>query len=171
MKKKIIPFRIVLGLILAASIFGCHKFLSYENGSNNYTTPQNQYQATISGLKWEAIDTSIRVTFQNGGIFITGTSSDKKTLSITLNDTILGTYTLDSSTTSLASYADLNSNNANPFSTNQSPDTVQAGGKVMLTQVDTLNRTISGTFYFNLFRSMDGQTKVVTAGLFNKLSY
>jgi hypothetical protein len=47
----------------------------------------------------------------------------------------------------------------------------QAGGQVVVSQIDAANQTISGTFQMHLYSDSAGYTKVFTNGVFNKLPY
>ena len=72
---------------------------------------------------------------------------------------------------SLATYADIDSSDLYAFTTNQGSDTAQAGGLVTVTDIDHVNKTISGTFSFKVYRDIDKQQKVITQGVFYKLPY
>jgi Family of unknown function (DUF6252) len=152
------------GLLL---LFSCRKELSVE-GPNGLA---GTFNAQINGVQWIAADTAKGASLLAGLINITGISADHKQLSITLADTIAGVYTLDQGSSSLAAYADNDSSDIYAFSTNQGVDTSQAGGLVVITAIDRVKKTLSGTFSFKLFRDIDGHQKVITTGVFYKLPY
>jgi hypothetical protein len=155
---------IVLGTVL---LFSCRKDFSVEKMAGL----SGDFRAQINGVQWIAADTAKGASMMLGLTNITGISSDHKQLSITLTDTIPGTYTLDQLSTSLAAYADHDSSDIYAFSSNQGSDTAQAGGVVIITEVDRVNKTLSGNFSFKLYRDIDGHQKVITSGVFYRLPY
>ena len=155
---------IALGVLM---LFSCRKELSVENGSGL----AGDFRAQINGVEWIAADTAKGASMLAGLTNITGISADHKQLSITLSDTVTGVYTLNQHSTSYAAYADNDSSDIYAFSTSQGADTSQAGGVVILNEIDRIKQTISGTFYFKLFRDIDSHQKVITSGVFYKLSY
>lgn len=90
---------------------------------------------------------------------------------MTLNGSTTGTYLLDQNSLSAGNFIDGNSSNTFAYATNQGTDTSQAGGKVIVTEIDATNKTISGTFQFKVFREMDDQQLVITEGVFYKIPY
>lgn len=157
------------GLVFIAS---CSKELSYENKPTGPgTNTAGDFRAKIDGVQWEAAASTKGANILAGFINIVGISSDGKQLSITINDTIPGTYLLNQTTFSVASYADNASSNTFAFSTDQGADTSQGGGSVTITEIDKTNKTISGTFRFNVYRDQDSSKKVITEGVFFKLPY
>lgn len=164
MKKGLIYIAV---LIAALPMFSCHKEVSLETK----TGLNGDFKAIIDGVDWIAADSSKGAAILGGLINITGVSADNKQISITLNDTVTGVYTLNQSTTSFAAYVDNASSGFNAYATNESGDTTLAGGTVTITQIDKVNKTISGTFSFTVFRSSDSLRKKITSGVFYKLSY
>ena len=129
------------------------------------------FMATIDGSQWIAADSLKSVTIVGGLINLTGISADKQQISITLNDTVPGTYKLNQQTTSVAMYGNIDSSNTFAYSTNQGADSTQAGGTVTVINIDPIKQTITGTFSFTVFRNLDGGRKVVTDGIFYQLPY
>jgi uncharacterized protein DUF6252 len=164
MKIRLIYFAL---LIASLSLFSCHKEVSVETKSGL----SGDFRALIDGVDWIAADSTKGAAILGGMINITGVSADNKQISITLNDTVTGVYTLNQTTTSFAAYVDNASSVFNAFATNQGTDTTQAGGTVTITQIDKANKTISGTFSFAVYRNSDSTRKMITAGVFYKLSY
>lgn len=157
-------------MIVAAAILtsvSCRKETSIEHKDGLAGT----FTATIDGVGWIAADSAKGASILQGMINISGISLDNKQLSITLNDTIPGVYQLSQVTASLAAYADNDSSNAYAFATNEGHDTTQAGGLVTVTEIDRVNKTISGTFSFKVYRDIDNHQKTITEGVFYKLSY
>ena len=157
----------IVAVILLIPFFSCRKEVSVEKPggfSGNFT-------AQTDGAEWIAADSTEGATILQGLINITGISVDNKELSITLNDTIPGIYQLDQRTISFGSYQDIDSSNIYSYATNEGSDTTQGGGQVTVTEIDRVNKTISGTFSFKVFRDVDGKQRKITQGVFYKLSY
>ncbi len=57
------------------------------------------------------------------------------------------------------------------FSTSQGTNSSEAGGSVIVTEIDKVNQTISGSFVFNVFSDSAQYKKVITQGVFDKLPY
>jgi hypothetical protein len=167
---RISPIHIVT-LVVSLPFFSCQKELSYEGGPPPAQEVNGDFRAKIDGVQWVAADSAKGAAILGGLINISGTSSDNKQISMTLNDTITGVYTLNQVSTSLGSYADQDSSGVYAFTTDQGADTSQAGGIVTVTEIDKVNKTISGTFSFKVFRDLDSRGKSITEGIFNKLPY
>jgi hypothetical protein len=148
-------------------LFACRKETSIEN----QVALSGDFRAQINGVQWIAADATKGASMLAGLINITGISSDNKQLSITLTDTIPGVYTLNQTSSSYAAYADNDSSDIYAFSTNQGSDTTQAGGQVTITQIDAVNKTLTGTFSFKVYRDIDSHQKTITSGVFYKLPY
>ena len=148
-------------------LFACRKETSIEN----YVGPTANFVATIDGASWQAVPGTESVTIVAGLINITGINANNQEISMTLTGSGTGTYTLNQQTTSLAIYANIDSSFQYLYSTNQGQDTAQAGGQVTITQIDPVNKTVSGTFSFKGYRVIDGQQKTITQGRFTNLSF
>ena len=164
MRKGLLHTAIIIAVL---SLFACRKETSIESR----TPLAGDFRADINGVQWLAADSARSATILSGLINITGISNDHKQLSITLADTALGVYTLDQASSSVAAYADIDSSDFYAFSTNQGSDTTQAGGRVTVTEIDPVHKTITGTFSFKVYRDLDGHQKVITNGVFYKLPY
>lgn len=160
---------ILYGLVLFGGWFisSCKKETSIEKG--NPVT--GNFVAQIDGVQWAASSNAEQATLIQGMINITGISSDNQEISITITDSVAGTYALNQQSTSLAAYADIDSSDIYAFATNQGTDTTQAGGEVTITEIDPIGKTMTGTFAFKVYRDIDGRQKTITAGVFNKLPY
>jgi hypothetical protein len=163
----------IAGAILVCFFAGCSKELSYEKpgGSSPSDSTASNFTAVINGKPWAAVDSLQGATILGGFINIAGISSDNKVINITLNDTIAGTYHLSPTTTSVISYVDNGSSNTNAFTTNQGADSSQSGGTVVVSSVNTSNKTISGTFQCKVLRAQDNQQFNITQGVFTNIPY
>lgn len=163
MKLKVAISPVILILFLS-----CQKEQNLRNAFEGTST--GELASKIDNQGWVALDSSKSASIMNGFITISGTSSDRKTIAISLNDTATGTYKLNRNTISIATYTD-SITYIQDFSTAQSSDISLAGGEVTVTEIDKINKTISGTFQLNLYSDSARYKKVVTEGVFNKLSY
>jgi hypothetical protein len=152
----------------AVTMFACHKYTSIENGNG---LPADMVATIDDSVSWQAADSTQTAIISQGLITISGISADGQEISITLDDTVVGQYTLNQTSTSLAIYANLDSVGSYAYSTNQGSDTAQAGGTVTVTAVNLVDRTISGVFNFKVFRNSDGTRKDITAGVFYNIPY
>ena len=163
MMKKVFFYSIALLLGFAS----CKKETSIEGGS----TASGNFTAVIDGAQWAASSTKEAASILGGVITLTGVSADNKEINISIADSVAGTYALNQSSASLGAYADIDSSGLYAFSTNQGSDTSQAGGTVTITAIDSIGKTISGTFSFKAFRDLDGRQKNITNGVFTRLPY
>ena len=163
MKKTIVYTTLVLA---ATALFSCRKEYSVGNGN----LPAD-FTAQINGVIWDAADSTQLASVGQAGITISGTATDGSQLTIALNDTIVGTYTLNQQSTSVASFGNLDSTSMYYYTTNAGSDTAQAGGTVNVMTINPVTRTISGIFSFKAYRQLDGTQKVFTSGVFHNIPY
>jgi hypothetical protein len=164
MKKAIVYTLLVLGCCWISS---CKKETSIENGSS----PTGNFTAVINGVPWAAAASQQQATITQGMINITGVSTDNQEISISITGTGIGAYVLNAQTPSIAAYANLDSSELYAYSTSQSSDTAKAGGTVTISSIDTVDKTVTGAFSLNVFRTVDGQQKSITSGVFNRIPY
>jgi hypothetical protein len=162
--KKLIFYSSIALLIGFAS---CKKETSIEGG--NFSS--GNFTARIDGVEWAASSTKEGASINNGTITISGISVDNKEISISIADSVAGTYTLDQTSGSFGAYANIDSSGLYAFFTNLGTGPTQAGGTVTITSIDPASKTISGTFSFKVFRDIDGQQKTITNGVFTNIPY
>lgn len=119
--------------------------------------------ATIDNAEWSSIT---RVTVLKDNRFvITGTSLDGKSLSITILGSTEGTYELSLNSVQFgAVYKE-------SVSTSTDDAYAATSGEVVLTNIDTSSKEISGTFSFVLRKSLTENSISVTEGTFTNLKY
>ena len=127
-------------------------------------------KAKVDGAQWVA-NTASGATRMLGLISIGGKSTDKKTLAITLVDSGVHTYRLDNNSLNAAAWVDSTMQNPLNFTTNQGINPGDAGGTVTITSIDQVNKKISGTFSFKMYRQFDGLQRTFTEGSFTDLTY
>lgn len=157
-----------VSLMAVVTMLACHKYTSIENGNG---LPADMVATIDDSVSWEAADSTQTAIISQGLVTISGISADGQEISITLDDTVVGVYFLNQTSTSLAIYANLDSVGSYAYSTNQGADTAQAGGSVTVTAVNMVDRTISGVFSFKVFRNSDGTQQDITAGVFYNIPY
>ncbi|HEX4850898.1 MAG TPA: DUF6252 family protein, partial [Puia sp.] len=160
--------------IFYLSLHACQKELSYETSSGGGITDTvpGDFRAKIDGTNWQATTTTEGASIIAGVINVTGISTDNKMITMTVVGESVGTYPLGGNNLSFGAYNELsNGTITNSYSTNQSADTSQGGGSITITQIDSINKTISGTFYFTGYDQTDSLKKVITEGVFNKIPY
>jgi len=158
---------ILFSIIILAGFASCKKETSIESGN----AASGNFTATIDGARWAASSTREAASILGGVITITGVSADNKEISLSIADSVAGTYTLSQTSASLGAYANIDSSDLYAFSTNQGSNASQAGGTVTVTQIDSIGKTISGTFSFKAWRDIDGRQKNITNGVFTKIPY
>lgn len=163
--RKSIP--VLLMAVAAFSLWGCQKEMSYEKGSGSSAT--GKLRAKIDGVQWVA-DASASATILAGEIAIDGISVDNKELYIQLGGDSVSTYNLDQQSQGFAIWGDSTSA-SDPWSTDQGQSAADAGGSVIVTSIDTVNKTISGTFTFKVYRDSDSTHFDVTEGVFDQIPY
>jgi hypothetical protein len=158
-----------LGLLF---LLGCGKEKSIDTlGSPGNTGTKNGFlKMTINGKPWVA-DKVAGASVLQGLTSIFGQSVDNKTFIITLTGTATGEYQLDQHAMHVAAWTDDGEGNPASYTTNQGSSLTDAGGIVTITKIDLVNKTISGTFQFNMFRDLDKGRKTVVDGIFDNLSF
>jgi Family of unknown function (DUF6252) len=162
--KKTYLFLIVA--FVGLGISSCKKETSIESGP-----PTSNFTALINGVQWTSAKATEGATLVQGMLNITGISADSQEVSITLTDTALGVYNLSPTSSSLAVYGYVDSSSATTYSTGLGANSTQSGGTVTLTAVNRVTNTVSGIFAFNVYRSLDGQQRTITSGVFNNIPY
>src|SRR5687768_1544401 len=130
-------------------------------GTNNPPAVSGDFKAKIDGVQWVA-NSAAGASRMSGFISLVGRSTDKKYVSIHLVDSGVHNYTLNDATLNVASYIDSNLANTFNFSTNQGVGPGDAGGVVNVTSIDAVNKKISGTFSFRVFRQFDNSQRTLT---------
>ncbi|MFZ4057714.1 MAG: DUF6252 family protein [Ferruginibacter sp.] len=161
--------------LLAITLFytACERELSEENGG----TPTGggggavvgDFRAKFDGTQWVA-NRLTGASRMGGLINITGLSTNGQVLTITLTDSGVHQYYLYDTTMNAAALVDSTLPNRNAFGTNQGT-TAQSGGVVNITAIDAVNKRISGTFSFKVYRAMDSLQRTITDGVFTNTSY
>jgi len=157
--------------IYIIGLVACKKDTSYETGNPGGNVVSGSFHAKIDGTQWNA-DSIQSATVIAGLINITGISHDNQMITINVIGQAPGTYALTQQSSSYAAYNLLsNGTVTNSYSTQGSSDPAQSGGSISFSSIDTIKKTISGTFYFNGFSTSDNTKKVITEGVFTDIHY
>jgi len=122
--------------------------------------------ATVNDTAWTSV-TRVSKNYTNLNTFvITGTSSDGKVIAVTVKGEQVGTYT---SSTSIDS---LNAQVGAVWKPNSSLNYVSKNGTVKITDINTSDLRISGTFSFEVVNSSDlNDSFGITSGKFDNVKY
>ena len=151
--------------LIAFVMIGCSKDDDDNNGddNNNNNPPASGLTAKIDGTAWTSSATT--ATIKDGMTTIAGFTAKTTSLVIAIHSESTGTYQLNQTSTSIASLI----NDSGTFSTNADP---LASGEVIITDINTTDSTISGTYHFEAYDIYQTGTMVsVTGGTFTKVKY
>jgi hypothetical protein len=118
----------------------------------------------IDGKEWKSDITNTAATISNNIISISGTSGDGSGLTIRLNGTTAKTYSLNQNSTTVAAFAE--SPTTNSYASNQGND---AEASVIITEINTSDSIVNGTFSFTGFRILDGKKVLIKNGKINNV--
>lgn len=158
-------------MVLLASVFfmGCEKEHSTENGGG-MGGPSGTFRARIDGVPYNA--TVVKsATRESGVITLTGKNDFGQQIHFELKDSGVHNYSLhNTSITNVGTYIDSTFAPFDPYTTNQwFTDSIY--GNVNITAIDTVMKTMSGTFKMKVFRTVDSDEVTITDGVFNNISY
>jgi hypothetical protein len=167
--------RIVIGLLLIIFCFGsnsCQKEFTISGIDSTIVNPPGSvtgnFTAKIDGVQFVA-NKLTGATKALNVIAITGQASDGQLIVLRVADSGVHVYTLDiNSFTNAGAYS---KDNAVAYTTNGGGTGALSGGTLSVTTIDTVNKTLSGTFSIKVYRQIDSTQKIITAGVFNNISY
>ena len=169
MRKKIIPLLIMASLIIFTA---CQKQIELDaSNTNGFIDPGvGNFQAKIEGVQWSANEVTT-ASIQNSVISIYGSNTDGKSIFLRVGDSGVHNYSFTNN--SLSNVASLTDSSLTPiaaFTTNQwSVDSTY--GNLDITSIDTVTKTISGTFNIHVYRQIDDIQRNITEGVFTNISY
>lgn len=148
---------------------GCSFSVTVVPAATNVT---GDFRAKIGGVQWVA-DKFSQCARMNNIINISGLGLDKKTITITLQDSGVHNYTLawDNSSMSAGAFMDSALTDVTAFTSNAGTSPDQAGGVLSITSINEVTKTMSGTFSFKAVRQTTGETRTITEGVFNNIPY
>lgn len=152
--------------IASLSFSSCKKSSSSSPASTSGSS--GSMTAKINGISFAAAKDSAVAALLNGEINISGIASDGKTITITLMDTIGGTYDLSATGDGAAAYK-VNASATTSYTSNSGPSTAST---ITLT-IDKTKKTMTGTFSFKgyAFNGSSFDSVSVTNGQFTNVPY
>ena len=125
--------------------------------------------AKINGSAWAPSVDSATASLINGEINITGVARDGKTITITLLDTVVGTYDLGNSGMHAGVYQ-TNPSASSSYNSNFGPwdGTVNT---LTIASIDKTNKKMTGTFTFKAYNFSINDSITISEGAFNNLPY
>ena len=177
----------LLSLFIIIGIVSCQKEITGEVDSfpfdTTVVTPDTgKLQADINGVRWVA-NKDAKAQFiaadTNGTpaiIAITATSINGRELNFGVIDSGVHVYSVFTNDTTIfangAEYSDSTSPAKGSFYSSDSNTTNHIKiGTISITNIDTINKTITGTFSFKVYRQSDTTSKSFTNGIFTKVPY
>jgi hypothetical protein len=161
--------RFLFPIVLALCILSCRRYGLPVNAVNRSDTAGGSFTAVINGKSWVAMDSARSATIMNGFINLSGLSSDGQNIVISLAGVTPGTYAVGPTLPSLVSWT-------NSMMFLQSFSTVQggagqSGGQVVVTGIDQIHQTISGTFHCAVYSDSARHANSIADGVFINLPY
>ncbi len=135
----------------------------------NPTPSSGLLTAKINGAAWAPSADSATASLINGEINITGVARDGKTITITLTDTVTGTYDLGNSGMHAGVYQTSPSASSS-YNSNYGPwdGTVNT---LTIASIDKTNKKMTGTFSFKAYNFSINDSITISEGAFNNLPY
>lgn len=160
----------LLALVLFTALFSC----SSDSDGDSTNVPNGSISATIDGLSWESISGGAIASITNGQfdgnevqmLQIMAIKLDQSAVTIQFPITNLstGTFTFTGDEPGNLNYI---SSGMNAYSSTET----NGSFTITITEVNTENKTISGTFSATLVDFMGTETVEVTNGVINNVSY
>lgn len=148
---------LIITLVLSAFLSACKKEEDSPVSTSGFT-------ARIDGEFWRSASTQISIA--QGGIVITGESSDGSKMTINLDGDTAGTYILDENSGSGASYVLRTGGQAFNTGANAS-----AGGTLIVENISSKDKKITASFQFDVVRPADQSSIGITEGKIKSVSY
>jgi hypothetical protein len=164
MKMKKLLNSLLAGLVMTVVLFSCDS----EDPGPTITAPEGKIVATIDGTSFEA-DGGAQL--YNDEIMLGGNSGNASISVIVTKSAAVGTYEVKGAAlgvTTPDAQINYTPDGSTLFSSSFATDG-EVVGTVTITEVDETNKTISGTFSGKVV--LDGTTKEVASGSFNKIPY
>jgi hypothetical protein len=157
-------------------LVSCQKEYTAERSTENPGTVNTtgSFKAKINSVQWSG-DKSAGAVFTTAGnglpalINISGLGDDKKAIIITIVDSGVHRYTINNDSWQYAAYLDSTLPVINPYTTVLVDDEI--AGIVDITSINTVAKTISGTFSFKASRDSDNAEINITEGSFTDIPY
>jgi hypothetical protein len=159
---------VLIVIVSAILISSCQKEITGITDPNIITNP-GTFRAKIDGVQWEAMN--IKTASKLAGVIaIYGSTTGDKSILLRVADSGVHNYTLTTQSMENIGILIDSSENTNSYTTNQW-DTDSTYGNVNIVTIDTVNKTMSGTFKLKVYRQMDSAEHTITEGVFTNIIY
>ncbi|RYG01806.1 MAG: hypothetical protein EOO02_11930 [Chitinophagaceae bacterium] len=166
------PLQAVLSGLALLLLSACGKELSVDTlGQENNNSTTGSIRMKLDGADWSADQTTYAELTNGRNIAIFGISKNKTSLVFALDRIEVGEYSLNESAGSYVNYVDPNESAIGMYSTGNGNGNTADDGKVIITKIDSVKKTISGTFEFEVFRSSDNAKKTIVQGVIENVSW
>lgn len=118
----------------------------------------------INGQTWSASGSKAIAQMFQSQINISGQADDGTSITLSIESITTGTYNLVEKGLHVGTYA--TNNTISSYASNQGSDNL---AKVVISDINTKDSTISGTFQFSGFRTSTGTKVVITDGVFTNV--
>lgn len=153
--------------LMSALLFSC----SDDDSDKTPVAPTGNIIATVGGTAWEATGQAVI----SDNFISVGGKSDGKTVQVTIyKDDVVGTYEIKGigalttyTPEALVAYETAGSGTSASIYF----DNKEAVGSVTITEIDEVNKTVSGNFHSKVKNFNDGSTTEITTGSFTKVPY
>ena len=127
-----------------------------------HTNLTTEFEAKIDDSPWAGTTSVATVT--EDLITVGSIDGNGDGFAISIYSEFPGTFTLDKNSDHVASYT----SSSGIYWTNTDP---LAGGEVIINEINTIDSTISGMFFFEVYDSISETYKSITEGSFNKIDF
>ncbi len=134
-----------------------------------FNSPAFQANEEETGNLWRAATFYASIDDLTNYLTISGTAANGSTITITIPTVALGTYPLGNVDSMRASYTTTGGTYATTNTPDPSVQLYPADGEVILEDIDYLNRTFYGTFWFDAFDATGLNNKNFHKGIFYKV--
>lgn len=132
------------------------------------TTAAGTFKAKIDGVQWEA--TLVKQAQRESGVIVLAGISSGKSLVLRVADSSVHKYVIATQSQSNVGVWSDSTVGPNSFATNQWG--VDGNyGELNITAIDTLKKTMSGTFNMKVYRQFDSLQRTITEGVFTNIPY
>ena len=121
----------------------CVALLCLNSCEENVKFNNPSFQGVKDGVFWRAVTTTATIK-ADGSLVVTAYTTDEQII-LKTNDVVMKTYVLGVDEVNKASYSQKNTAIDLDFATG----TEKGSGQIIITEYDSANKTISGTFKFN----------------------
>ena len=158
-------------LLLSATLLSVLFTSCSDDSDNSPVAPAGKIIATVGGTSWESSGVAI---IDDNFISVGGESGGKALQATVFKDDVVGTYEvkgIGALTTYTPEAMVAYGTSGYGASSSIYFDNDVAIGSVTITEIDEVNKTVSGTFYSKVKSYIDGTTIEITSGSFTKIPY